>query len=317
MKKMFVLVCVTTLLLSVGLAKDKSMKKFQLEFLGGFSALSPDDLNLRPELQERAAAFSYDDYFDYLVAQGEVASWQKERAGDFKPLKNAFPLGLRLKYFLGPSLAISLGFSHLAKSQTSDVVYNYTLILPPDVNARVRAVYDPYTLSAKGYSPQLGLHFTKQLTGSLEVEVYAAGGPLFGECSYDIRFEEVVEVLGSVQSQVAVDYNEEGTGTGFVLDGGARLNVKIAKNFGLFVESGYTYAKIKKLSGPGSETMGVEKTTWEGDWGIQQLQAVYEWGSFSAQLPTSYWGEGASPKIRDFVLDLSGFQVRVGLFVKF
>jgi hypothetical protein len=144
MKKMFVLVCLTTLLLSVGLAKDKSMKKFQLEFLGGFSALSPDDLNLRPELQERAATFTYDDNFDYLVALGEVVSWQKERAGDFKPLKNAFPLGLRLKYFLSPSLAISLGFSHLSKSQSPDVEYNYTLILP-DVNALVKCAYDLLT----------------------------------------------------------------------------------------------------------------------------------------------------------------------------
>jgi hypothetical protein len=83
------------------------------------------------------------------------------------------------------------------------------------------------------------------------MEVYAAGGPLFGEFSYDIRIEAVSEVLGSVQSRVGVDYNAEGTGTGFTLDGGARLNVKIAKNFGLFVESGYTYAKINKLSGPG------------------------------------------------------------------
>jgi hypothetical protein len=65
-------------------------------------------------------------------------------------------------------------------------------------------------------------------------------------------------------------YNTAAPGTGFTLDGGAHLNVKIAENFGLFVESGYTYAKIKKLSSPGNQTMGTEKTTWEEDWGIQQ-----------------------------------------------
>jgi hypothetical protein len=113
---------------------------------------------------------------------------------------------------------------------------------------------------------------------------------------------------------------EKGKGTGFSLEGGARMNLNIGKNFALFLEGGYAYQAANKISGPGYQTYNYETERWEGDWGIKELYKDDQWGSRYFQLPSNSWGteeDYVYYKIRDFNLDLSGFRVKIGISYRF
>jgi hypothetical protein len=95
-----------------------------------------------------------------------------------------------------------------------------------------------------------------------------------------------------------------------------RLNRMLGKRFGFFVETGYNYCRIKSIDGNGRETRighpGEE--TWEGNWGIKKEEIQVPWGDKSVSVPTNYWGAWIdSQRERDFVLDLSGFRLVIGV----
>ena len=84
------------------------------------------------------------------------------------------------------------------------------------------------------------------------------------------------------------------------------------------MEGAYAYQKVGTLSGSGSETRDGVTESWEGDWRIQQVEMVTQWGSRSLEYPTSFSGDlPDSDAARDFDLDLSGFQLRLGMLIRF
>ncbi|MCP5105188.1 MAG: hypothetical protein GY950_17495, partial [bacterium] len=87
-------------------------------------------------------------------------------------------------------------------------------------------------------------------------------------------------------------------------------------DFLLFIEGGYAYQVVKKLSGKGSENSPDGSFYWEGDWNIINVSGSEEWGTINALYPSNYWEEGMS-KSRDFKLDLSGFQLKGGIAYRF
>ena len=75
------------------------------------------------------------------------------------------------------------------------------------------------------------------------------------------------------------------------------------------------------LSGSGSveyKNPNYGTKTWEGDWGIREYVYSLDWGERTHQIPSSDWetGEGGRWK-RYFELDLSGFQIRLGISIRF
>jgi len=111
---------------------------------------------------------------------------------------------------------------------------------------------------------------------------------------------------------------EKGKGTGFALKGGARVNINTGENFGLFLEGRYAYQVVHKLSGPGISTADFKTETWHAEWGIKGKLEEREWGTIYYVWPSNYWlKEHKDLKIRDFKLDLSGFQVSIGIFYRF
>jgi hypothetical protein len=93
----------------------------------------------------------------------------------------------------------------------------------------------------------------------------------------------------------------------------------IAKHYGLFVEGGYAYQTVTELSGPGIRSMTSHRETWEGNWGIKQDFRERPWGTASFLWPSNAWvvSKGTWWKARDFELDLSGFQFRLGVYFRF
>ena len=111
----------------------------------------------------------------------------------------------------------------------------------------------------------------------------------------------------------------EGKGTGLALDAGLQMNIKLIKRIHLLLEGGYAFQYAGNLSGPGSSVSGyddsnsngfTESTVWEGPWAMAEGFLDQEWGNVNFSYPTNQYGtEGLS----DFRLDLSGFQIRLGI----
>ncbi|UCH96783.1 MAG: hypothetical protein JSV88_07995 [Candidatus Aminicenantes bacterium] len=297
---------------------EKNKKKFTLELYTGFSTLNPSDLNLRAENEEQRERFFRDDYYSYLETMGKINSLEKQMQEGFETIKNAFPLGFRLKYYLNNSMAISLGFLYLSRNQTSDVLqefyFNYD-----SRQYKVTQEYSPYTLTVQGYAPMIGIHLGKKISRTLEIEGCVSGGPIFASCGYTFEQQERWYFADStpLHRTPAWFVEENGSGTGINLDSSVRLNIDMGNNIGIFLESGYAYRRVNQLSGSGLEKIGTDYSSWEGEWGIKESHLVTEWGSFDSQYPSNYWGENALPKMREFKLNLSGFQVRVGISFTF
>jgi hypothetical protein len=155
------------------------------------------------------------------------------------------------------------------------------------------------------------------LKGQLSAGGFLEGGPLFGRCTlgYDYT-EEWYSDEGNLIDRSSNDYLEEiGEGTGFALEGGLRISITIGK-FAPFLESSYAYQKIKTLSGPGTERIAFLENTWEGEWGVKQNTVSRDWGELTYEYPSNYWEETIS-RHRNFNLDLSGFQFKIGIAYRF
>lgn len=316
--RMIISLVLFLVLVSFLFPNKKNKKKFAIELYTGFSTLNPSDLNLRAENETQKERFYRDNYYNYLETMGKINSLEKQMQEGFETIKNAFPLGLRLKYYLNNSMAISLGFLYWSRNQTSDVLeefyFNYD-----SRQYKVTQEYLPYTLTVQGYAPMIGIHLGKKISPSLEIEGCVSGGPIFAKCGYSFEQQERWYFADGtpLHRTPAWFVEENGNGTGINLDGCLRLNMDMGYHIGVFLEGGYAYRRVNQLSGTGTEKIGTNYSSWEGDWGIKESHVVTEWGSFHSQYPSNYWGENALPRVRDFKLDLSGFQVRIGISLTF
>jgi len=215
---------------SFSLSNEKIWKKLEIELLGGISTMNPSDLNLWSDMSEMTDKFFNDDFFNYQASQNNNFSYTKIKNGDIPWIKNAFLLGLRLKFELNNHIGISLGFKRLSREHNHEVSSAWTF--PYDYGEyQYRIVYDPYILSVRGYIPSIGIHFQMPLKGQLSAGGFLEGGPLFGRCTlgYDYT-EEWYSDEGNLIDRSSNRYVEEiGEGTGFVLEGGLRLSITMGK----------------------------------------------------------------------------------------
>ena len=154
------------------------------------------------------------------------------------------------------------------------------------------------------------------------MEAYLTGGPLFAECSYFMDW-----ITEWPHSDSSGDYGnpnegvleEKGSGTGLALQAGVRLDFEFDKKYGLFAEGGFAYQEVSDMYGPGTRSMTTSRETWEGEWGIKQDVKVMPWGTASFLWPSNAWNlaQGTWWRTRDFELDMSGFQIKLGIYFRF
>jgi hypothetical protein len=297
--------------------------RWRIELYGGFSRINPGDLNLRATFDDIYDSFYSEDYFRYLESQGEIDSFTKtNEGGKANFLRHSIPMGIRLRYGVTDWFGVSFGISFFTSARESRYKNTFEVSQSEGSPALYTDEFLSYTLSTKGYIPSVGIHLGKKITPVFRLEGFLIGGPLFAECSYFLDWNSgwpVVDLDGDFGNLQEGFLEEKGRGTGLALQVGAKLDYDFSKHYGLFIEGGYAYQTVSDLSGPGTRSMPSHRETWEGDWGIKQDVQVRPWGTASFLWPSNAWvvSQGTWWRTRDFQLDLSGFQLRLGIYFRF
>lgn len=96
------------------------------------------------------------------------------------------------------------------------------------------------------------------------------------------------------------------------------MNYSMNTHLGFFIETGYAYQVVKDLEGPGYSRSNGEVEEWEDEWGMKEYYKAQYWGIVDSMYASNSW---KYPKnqlwVRGFKLDLSGFQVRIGVSFRF
>ncbi|MBN1221924.1 MAG: caspase family protein [Candidatus Aminicenantes bacterium] len=304
-------------------SKARREKRWRIEIFGGFSRIDPGDLNLRATFDDMYGTFYGEDYFQYQENQGQILSFVKtNEGGKANLLRHSIPAGMRLRYGLTSWLDISIGFTYFTGARESRYKNAFEVVDSAGSTLLYTDELRNYTLSAKGYIPSFGIHLGKKISSSLRFETFLTGGPLFAECSYFMDWSSGWPISGSSGDFGALEegYLEEtGKGTGLALQVGAKMDFDFAKRYGLFLEAGYAFQKVSDISGPGTRSLPSHRETWEGDWAMKQDIKALPWGTAHFLWPSNGWNffQGTWWRARDFELDLSGFQVKIGLYFRF
>lgn len=304
------------------------LKKFQVELFGGFLSMNPGDLNLRALGENQGTEFYQDQKYSWWYNNGYIQFYGKELQGQIEPLKRAFPFGFRLKYRLTNTFSVSLGFKYISEEKVSHINNLYTIVENGGYQYQYTYQKSPFTHNVTGYVPLLGIHFEKRVSRLLGIEGYFSGGPLFANCQYTLsQYEERPDSLTMLEDTtnfipVIIFRNfleERGKGTGYSMELGTRLNLYMGGSFNLFLESGYAFQRVLKIRGPGTNIENGVETNWEGKWAVKEIYQQYYWGDIYYQYPSNYWEEEEhrNYRLRDFRLDLSGFQLRIGISRRF
>jgi hypothetical protein len=156
----------------------------------------------------------------------------------------------------------------------------------------------------------------------LDFGAFLAAGPVFANCEHVSSWEYTWHRTGNGEdwdvAQSAGLLEERGRGTGLAADLGGRFQFNVSRWLALFLEGAYSYQLVKTIKGEGREVRGVVVTNWEGTWAFKRETIQAPWGTLETEAPTNYWPEGsASSRGRDFRLDSSGFQARLGFAFRF
>jgi hypothetical protein len=300
-----------------------SPHRWRLEFSGGLAAVDPVDLNLRGTYDRMNSEFYVNDYMAYRVSRGEIASFTRtNEGGGIRPLQRTVPFEFRIRRRLTRWLDVSVGLSVLSGSRHSSFLDHYEVTEIGGGTTSYLDGFDDYTLAVRGYLPAVGIHMGGPLSRSLRLEVSLSGGPLFAECRYGLHYESMVPSPGDDGPKDVLQngsIEERGRGTAAAFGLGLKADYLVTQRAGLFVEGGYAFQSVRGISGPGTRSDTGLRDTWEGEWAMKQMVQTEPWGTGRFLWPSNAWEMfgGEWWRARDFKLDLSGFQARIGVFVRF
>jgi len=289
--------------------------RWRIELFGGAAGLDPADLNKRVQMDEGLIDFNLEQRYSYLRQTGEVTFFTSDIEGGLLPLRFSIPWGIRLRRSLTDGIDVSLGLTGLSGSRTSSYLHRLSVAEASGRQYVYFVKITDFTLAARGFVPVVGLHLGRNLSPRLRLEAQIAGGPLFASCLYSERQEEApTSDLGDYYEPPYNGYIEEkGAGTGSALSVGTELTMALGPKLGVFLEAGYAWLRVGKISGPGSNADNIDNKSWDGQWAMKAYSLARDWGNFYQEYPSNYWPEDQlSLRARPFRLDLSGVQLRVG-----
>jgi hypothetical protein len=294
---------------------------WQVEVTGGFAAINPADLNLRGTFDRMTLEYYGNDYLAHRASQGEISSFVKTTEGSGpRQLTRSVPFAIRLRRRLTRWLDVSVGFMQFSGSRNSSFANIYEVTGLDGSVTTYQDRIERYTLAVKGALPLAGVHIGGNITPSLRLEASVSAGPLFASCRYAFNYQSNMPGSSSKADVLESEFLEEkgkGTGRAFVLC--MKLDYALTRRAGVFVESGYAFQKVPNLSGPGTRSYTGHRDSWEGEWAMKQMVQIEPWGTARFLWPSNGWDlfGGNWWRARDFTLDLSGFQARLGVFFRF
>ena len=319
-----------TVLLAMGLlgatvfAADASkpgqdFPRFRLELAAGNAWLNPSGLNLLAESDDQYQEFSYEAYYNYLVQNGLLRSWNTVISSERHRIKTALLPGFRLKYYLFDFLAVSAGFQYLrggGSQELTNTYYRNELSNERYVETLTAA---PYQLSMEAALASIGLHFSKKIGRSMTAEGFLAAGILWASCRYQSSWTYTWVIQGPGYNWTPYDsaglLEMDGSGSNFFWETGVRIDIPVGGAFRAFLEGGYAHQAIDSISGGGRELQGQSSESWEGEWQVQKETVTTPWGTLDLRTPSNRQREDVETE--NFRLDLSGFRLRLGLSFAF
>jgi hypothetical protein len=293
----------------------RDFPRFRLELTAGNAWLNPSGLNLLAESDDRYQEFSHEDYYNYLVQNGQLRSWNKSVSGERGRVKIAPLLGLRLKYYLFDFLAVSAGFQYSRGGGSQELVNGYSRNELSNERYLETLTVAPYRLSLDARQASVGLHYARSLSPSLAVEGFLAAGVLWATARYQSSWTYTWVIQGPNYTWTPYDSSGllemDGSGRCLFWEAGARLEIPVGGGFRAFLEGGYARQAIDSISGSGRESLGPLDERWEGQWRIQRETVTAPWGTLDLRTPSNRRLEGLEAE--PFRLDLSGFRLRLGL----
>ena len=309
-------------------------KKMQIEFYLGQSRDDTDGLKIFPEYNfmnnHQGGLRKYAYYSDV----SNNYTYDRRTQGEFEKIEAAMPFGIRLKYFINPKFALSVGFTTMNRTAASMFTDKFEVsYLDPDYTPFYRefideATFDPATISFASYVLHVGNHHIFVLNRVWSVEVFASVGLGYASCLYEDRITSNIKYLSEDSLN---EYWEErlyvteykGDGITFFSELGGRVNIQWHKKISFFLEMTGNYLDFKNISGPGKYSFSYKdangegyQSIWEGEgkWKVREIIYNNSWGYFNESTP--YIDDGDSND-RKFALNLSGFQFRFGIAYRF
>ncbi len=290
------------------------------EVFGGYSFLNPADLNLHSDAWDKSVHFYFHKYLEFLESQNFISNLELQDEGAFPTIKNAIPLGARVKFLVGKSFAFGLGVGYMSKtaSATPTFTANYNYGGNPQTASYS---FSDFSLSLSAVNPNITLHYVipEAAGGEFGFEFYAGVGLLLAKAKFS---RELNVEYPSIQINSVME--RDGDGKGISVHAGLQGNFMLTENTGIFLAGEYLYGKVKKLTGlttfrshtVTSTEDRTSSTQYEGEWYITDFNGSEAWGSVYYEYPENN-PNLIDHKTRDFVLDLSSVRLLLGLFIKF
>ncbi len=297
-----------------------------VDVYGGWSHVSSTDLDIQGRAEEqwhanrRLQGWDTTHSLDARFAYSAVG----ERELSFAPLGDPVAAGLRLRRDMGKAIAVSVGLEYVVRDRVTDIDQSYRIsdgrpnlrAYPSEYTVQVR--YPDYLVSVRAWAPALGFHVTQPLGRLGDLSLSVAGGPFF------VRSRLVDESY--VRTTYATGYwsesqslrEMEGKGSGWALDFGAQLRIGHLGPLALILEGGYAFRRSGPIDGSlRSEQRSVDSNaatdvssgSSDGVWQVSTGRYTLPWGQYGEET----LGVRSNVTSRDFVLDLSGLQLRAGV----
>ncbi len=295
-------------------------RRWRVEVFGGGARVSPDDLNQRAEFDEANIDFTLNQYFSYKRSTGEYTFYTNEIKGELDKVRVALTGGIRLRRDLNRWLSVSFEMSAFSARRRSSYENRSTIVEAGGDQYIYNSTIPEFTLSAEGLVPAVGLQAGKNFGRRLRAGFHLSCGPLLARCRYFSVYNDFpVSDLGDIIEEYSIggSLEENGRGTGVSLAAGAGLEWKLSRNTGFFLEVDYAYRRVRHLSGPGWRQTKTEYKEWTGEWWIKNFWLQEKWGTFYGEFPSNSWPDKQLPRrVREFDLDLSGAEAKIGLYFR-
>lgn len=298
---LLVLFCLLTTVSAAEKGNSNEFGRWQLEISGGPQLFFANDVNLFTQAENR--------YLDLYFRDNPYCSVLNDPGlSNFRYALNG---RIRLRYQLNRRFRLCGGLHYLYGNNSNSARFSFqrdngwrTLTDSLDYQAldtRLDLVF-----------PHLGLTYQLPVGTRTDLELGLSAGLVWAT----LRLER--HIVDSIQARELDPVNEylvyqgerslsmKGRGSGFGINAELKLNRRVNRHLGVFLETGYSFYHLPRLRGPSSELAGGRTRSWDGEWFLIGERVEKSWGSGEFYYPSND-PSLAQRRGGDFFINLHGF----------